>query len=105
MSTLTVPGTLERAALDFANGLRQQAGDEPVEDLESGGLNDAASCPIARTAGAGWTVSSALAVCSRGRTLLTAVPPPAVEQFINQFDAGEFPHLIERVPQIGGWSK
>ena len=86
--------TLAVAALDFANALRAQDGNEPATVLARGRQRNIGRCPIAATAGRGWMVSVEAFKVVGGSALKVTPVPSSVQDFMAAFDAGMYPDLI-----------
>lgn len=92
------------AALAFANELRVIVGMAPAMALLPGEPQDCKRCPIANTANKGrdgrrgrWELGG-VAVLGMPAGVLKNTPrikvPPAVTDFMEAFDVGEFPDLL-----------
>lgn len=93
-NTKTTP--LEVSVLNWVNQQRESRGLEPLDELPYGHPTNSGHCPVARGLGFNAVVSvddyelySEDSVCESG------IIPDYVSTFIQDFDEGEYPHLIE----------
>lgn len=86
--------TFRDAALAFANEVRERYGAPPLSTLPRGVPDDSSSCPLAnalRDCGDPVEVSG----CSADINGYTIQYPEEVWEFVEAFDSGRYPDLVE----------
>jgi hypothetical protein len=79
------------AALRFCNDIRADQGRPPIQNLPPGSRGDGAKCPIAHATG---LLVDTVGLWANDEGLEPGVfIPPAVQQFVEWFDTGQYPEL------------
>lgn len=91
----------ERTALKFANKIRKLTGQPPIEQLPTGRVQSARSCPIAMALSNGvrFSILHDTAEFRYERIDGEISLPADVASFIERFDDKQYPHLIRRGKQ------
>jgi hypothetical protein len=87
-----------QAALDFANKYRKREGLEPLSELPRGEIDKVSRCPLARAL-PGDAYVDGCAAQLEGEAADYIDLPPAVQRFVERFDAEEYPYLIEELSE------
>lgn len=86
---------LEAKALAWCNARRQEKGKRPLKKMPKGRQQDQMSCPCGRTCKL-WVDSLVWKFCDDPVYAKNRPLPKYMQRFVEKFDEGEFPHLIER---------